>query len=513
MSKTLANSLARSVGGEVIETHISWLVLRDDDVFKIKKPVDLGFLDFSTLEARKYFCEEEIRLNRRTAPHIYRDIIAIGGSPEDPVLGAEDGAAIEYAVHMNRFDDSRLLDGLAEAGAIDADTIDALADAIAAFHAGITDVTPVADADRARHGAAYAVRAPVMDNFTSLEELDHDPADARVLRSLRAWVEPEFERLAGTFDRRYADGFVRECHGDLHLGNIFMEDGRAVLFDCIEFNPDLRHIDVASDIAFTVMDLANVGLPEYSRRLLNEYLARTGDYGSVQVMDWYLVYRAMVRAKVAAIRARQHDGADAHHECRHYLELAQDFTRPRQPAVILMCGLSGTGKTTVARELAATLDAIHVRSDVERKRLFGLDLTASSHDTGKDIYTAQATAQTFERLASLARETERWRRPVIVDATFIERHLRAKFADVADELGVPWAIVECTASEDTVRQRLAGRTGDASEAGIAQYQDQRARFESFDEHEAPRVVEFDTEADDDTLAERVTACLRNGRRV
>ncbi len=502
MSKGLVHALCRELGAELIETHISWLVMGQETVLKLKKPLDLGFLDFSTLEARRHCCEEEVRLNRRTAPSLYLGVVTISGTEDSPRLD-DDSGPIDYAVRMRRFDDSALLDRLATAGEINDQLVDEMAAVIASFHEQIHGAMPPDG-----FGTPASIRAPVQENFDDLDALDHHDSDRALLDELSAWVDAEFESRCHDFDVRREQGFVRECHGDLHLGNLFFDGEHVVPFDCIEFSESLRWIDVAADIAFTIMDLMNHGLPALGHRLLNEYLAHTGDFGMLGVLDWYLVYRAMVRAKVAAIRADQdheHEGELAG-QCSHYLALAASLAAARRPALVLMSGLSGTGKTTIARDLAGTIGAIHVRSDVERKRLYGVGIHASSRDAGVDIYTRLASERTFSRLEELASQVIESGRAVVVDATFIESYVRDRFTSLADRIGVPWAIVECTASEQIVRDRLEARSGDASEAGMQQYFSQRDAFEAFSDRERARTVVVDTEHEDgDAAAARLQA--------
>src|SRR6266545_479060 len=284
---------------ELIETHISWVFLAGEYAYKVKKPVDLGFLDFSTLQARRFYCEEELRLNRRTAPELYLGVVPITAGAAGPRLGGT-GEPIEYALKMRRFPQEALADSAAKRGELGAHQIAAIAAAIAAFHA----VIPAAPEGSA-FGAPEHVAAPALANFGQLRKLDADPGDAARLERLRAWTESEGSRLREVFAGRKRGGFVRECHGDLHLRNIVFLEGRPLPFDCIEFDPELRWIDVASEVAFLAMDLLEHGLEAAAWRFLNAYFETTGDYAGVRVLRYYLVYRAMVRAKIACIRARQ----------------------------------------------------------------------------------------------------------------------------------------------------------------------------------------------------------------
>jgi hypothetical protein len=481
---------------ELIETHISWVLLAGDFAYKLKKPVDLGFLDFSTLAARSHFCEEELRLNRRTAPELYLEVVPIGGTPEDPRLGA--APAIDYAVKMRRFEQDALLDRVAKRGALTASHVDALASAVADFHGRIEHAPPGSD-----WGSPERVVEFAEQNFEQVEPLAEAPADLEHLESLRTWTDHEFTVRREILLERKRAGFVREGHGDLHLGNIALIDGRPVAFDCIEFNPSLRWIDVASEVAFLVMDLLDHRLARLAWRCLNRYLEATGDYEGLAVLRFYLVYRAMVRAKVACIRAAQ-SGLDAAArarvaaEYRGYFALARRLAESERPAIVLMHGLSGSGKTTVAQSLVESLGAIRARSDVERKRIHGLgalDRTHQALDAG--LYGPEATRKTYDRLAAVARIAADAGFPLIVDAAFLRRGDRDAFRDLARELDVPFAIATCEASEAALRARVAAREragADASEASTAVLERQLATQEPLGEEEQSAAVVFDTEA-------------------
>ena len=328
-----------------------------------------------------------------------------------------------------------------------------------------------------------------------------------MLNELQAWVDLKQQGLETAIEDRHTQGFVRECHGDLHLNNILFRNGKCVPFDCIEFDPNLRWIDTASDLAFTVMDLETHQLHGLAHRLLNEYLAHSGDYGMLCVFPYYLVYRAMVRAKISAIRAEQDavHGSLLRGQCDDYLRMALSYTGKKIRCLIIMCGFSGTGKTTVARQLASDTSTIHIRSDVERKRLHDLDLLAESRTSGLDIYTKEATERTFDQLAALVESILGTAFGVIVDATFIDANVRRRFQKLAEVLGVPWCIVNCEAAPETIRVRLEKRTGDASEAGYAQFLEQREACDRFSDEEQTHVVTVDTESpkSQETVAVRV----------
>jgi hypothetical protein len=480
---------------EILQTHISYVLLAGEYAYKIKKPVNLGFLDFSTLEARRQCCEEEVRLNRRTAPDVYLATVRITGSATAPVLDGP-GPAIEYAVKMRRFAQEALLDRIAKRGELSPALVDALARKIAVFHASVAIAEP-----GSRFGTPDLVTAPPRENFVHIEKLIGNSPDVPQLERLRAWTEREGARLAPVFAERRRAGFVRECHGDLHLGNIALIGNDPTPFDCIEFNPDLRWIDVMNEVAFLVMDLADHRLPGLAIRCLNAYLEESGDYAGLAVLRYYMVYRAMVRAKIACIRAHQPGLTDkvraaTENEYRGYFHLAEHLARRARSALVLTHGLSGSGKTTVAGMLAEHLGAIRVRSDVERKRLFGLDAAArTASAVGSGIYGSEATHRAYARLAELARVVLDAGWPVIVDATFLHDAERAAFRSLGRELTVPMVIVSCTAPDAELRARIVGRERlgtDASEAGLEVLAHQRAASEPPSREEVRDTVEFDT---------------------
>ncbi len=489
---------------ELIETHISYVLLAGDYAYKIKKPVNLGFLDFSTLALRQHFCTEEVRLNRRLAPELYLGVVAISGSPEAPRIDGT-GEAIEYAVRMSRFSQDALLDRRLASGTLPATLIDRLADTVAEFHDRVATVP--ADAS---FGTPAAVWRPVAENFAQLRA--HRPDILPPLADLETWSRERFAELSPLLDNRQRDGRVRECHGDLHLGNIALVGENLQIFDGIEFNPNLRWIDVICEIAFLSMDLEARGRPDYAYRLLNRYLEATGDYGGLALLPFYQVYRALVRAKVAAIRADQEaptDRQDALDECNRYLAFAARASAPGRPLLILMHGLSGSGKTWLSQRLLEDLGAIRLRSDVERKRLCGLPpLARSASATNAGIYTPVIGAATYARLAELAQQVLRAGYPAIIDATCLLAEQRECFFELAAVLRLPLAIVACTATEATLLHRLAARNAtadDASEADSGILARQQSTVEPLSPDEMKYCLEVDTSR---PLPDRLAARLR-----
>ncbi len=450
---------------ELIETHISWLILAGDFAYKIKKPIVLDFLDFGDLAKRKHFCEEEIRLNRPWAPDIYLDVISITDDGGRPRFGGT-GDAIEYAVRMRRFDQGLRLDLQLNAGELSVTDMKELALNIGARHEAAARI------DKSQRSRVLRLTQEFMeDNFATLDGQLEDS----VLAPLNAWTSDEFERCAALLASRFDGGYVRDCHGDLHLGNLVRLTSGITTFDCIEFNTDLRHIDTMCDITFLVMDLVARKRHDLAAHFLNRYLEATGDYEGVSVLSLFFVYRCLVRAKVAVIRSQERAKLDEKEadrkEALFYCDMATRQIAERTPFLVIMHGFSGSGKTWISGQLMAELPAIRIRSDVERKRLFGLQEEAPSHsNVGGGIYTRAANREVYARLFELARSVLVAGHNVILDAAFLEREYRQEALNLARSLDFPAAIVDVVAGKDEMHHRLLRRArgaNDASEANLA----------------------------------------------
>ncbi|MEW6323861.1 MAG: AAA family ATPase [Nitrospirota bacterium] len=498
---------------ELVETHISWVLLTGDYAYKIKKPVNLGFLDFSTPAKRRRFCREELRLNRRLAPQLYLDVVPITGSPASPRWGGR-GRPLDFAVKMRQFPFGAQLDRVAARGELQAEQIDGLAGTLASFH----DAAPVAPAG-SRFGSPRLIGRAVGDNFAQMRRCLASADRRRRHRRLQAWSQADLAEHDDAFRARKTRGFVRECHGDLHLANMILWDGSIVPFDCLEFNQELRWIDVMSDVAFACMDLESRGHAGLAHRLLNGYLEAGGDYDGLAVFRTYRVYRALVRAKVACIRGRQTRPADParralRRELEHYVELAERWTRPSRPYMVIMRGVSGSGKTVLSQRLVEACGAVRVRSDVERKRLFGLaPLARSGAALARRLYSGAVSRRTYERLAGLAGLILRAGYPVIVDATFLWRSGRDEMRRVAEQQGAPWVILDLHAPAPVLRERVLRREAerhDASEAGLAVLERQLAADEPLSEAERPHALTVPTGEEVD-LPRLVAAMARAAR--
>jgi len=472
---------------ELVQTHISWVLLAGEFAYKIKKPLKLPFLDFSTLERRRQCCQDELRLNRRFAPDIYLDVVPITQQPEDPHLGGP-GTAIEYAVRMRRFDESGRLDRVCARGALLPAHLSDLTDSLTAFHATAQVAPP-----GARFGAPAEVVAPARENFDELFALLPQPEVLARLQSLRDWTEARFAELAPLMAQRQAAGRVRECHGDLHLANLVLQDGHVRMFDCLEFNEDLRWIDVASEIAFPYVDLLDHGQPGLANWFLDEALSRSGDYEAARLLPFYALYRAMVRAKVAAIRARQTQGDTG--DALSCITQAERLVAPPTPRLLITHGLSGCGKTVASTRLLQNDPQAHtlrLRSDVERKRLYGLASDQrSGSGTASGIYAPDAHLRTYDHLHQLAGMLLRAGWSVIVDAAFLKHAERARFQALAAETGAAFAILAPQAPPEVLRQRIQARQAlgrDASEATLEVLERQLGWIEPLDDAEMARLL-------------------------
>jgi aminoglycoside phosphotransferase family enzyme/predicted kinase len=543
----------------LIETHISFVLLAGDEVYKIKKAVNLGFLDFTTLGARRFYCEEELRLNRRLAPALYLGVLPVTGSLEHPALGGQ-GAAIDWAVHMRAFAQDGVWDRIAQRGALLPEHIDELVESLVAFHRDAAVAGPSNPFGRPDH-----VRAPMTENLQVLGSLLTSPDERALLAELAAWEAESFATLRSAFGQRLRERHVRECHGDLHLGNVAQVAGKPTMFDCLEFSPALRWTDVMSDLAFMAMDLNSHGLHRLSNRLVNRYVEVTCDHAGLRVLRYYSVHRALVRAKVAALRDAQREvapsgedratapalapapvpesmPADAtanpgdpgpagkahrspvrplahavHHASapvRHYLDVALSSCRAAAPVLMVTHGFSGSGKTALTQSLLELCGAIRLRSDVERKWLFGMPASARSASAlHQNLYSPHATEATQARLRELAEIVVTAGFSVILDATFLQHSHREKARELAERLGLRFVIIDFQAHAQVLRERvrLRGQQGtDASEADVAVLDDQLAHAQALQPDELASVHAFDSEPaiDEARMAERWAPLLQ-----
>lgn len=462
----------------------------------MKKPIDLGFLDFSTIEKRKEACEAEVRLNRRLAPKIYLGVLPLYGTAEAP-RWSPPGDPIEYVVQMVRFDETRQMDRMLAEGLLTSMHIDALAETVASFHETLAE-----RAINSVYGAPETIRHAVEDNFLQIRQWHPPEACRNAFSAIASWSTETYRGLIERFLDRNRTGKIRECHGDLHLKNLAWIAGKPLVFDCIEFDPYLRWIDVINDCAFLTMDLGFQHAFAFAQRFLDGYLERTGDFEGLALLRFYMVYRVMVRAKVRLIRARQEMGggdaeASMQEFCR-YIAYASTLIQPASRGVILTFGPSASGKSRTARSLIERLPAFRIRSDVERKRLFGIaSHSGAAAGFGEGIYSPDATRLTYDRLVSLSETILDAGYTVIVDAAFLKTSERELFRRIAEKRQVPFCIVALQASAETLRRRIRERKKGISDAGPDILEKQLQTMEPLTGAEKRFAVAFDTENDED----------------
>ncbi len=467
---------------ELVETHVSWVFLTGRYAYKLKKPVKLPFVDFSTLRLREHYCREELRINRRLAPELYLSVVPIGGTRTAPRVGRK--PALEYAVKMREFPADARLDRRVAANRVPRAALAEFGAELARFHGRLPR-------SRGIHAAEVGIGA--LRNLHELAKFsgrDRKPE----LATLRAWTERQSAALGALFGRRAAEGAHRECHGDLHLQNLLWRDAKIMAFDALEFDRKLRDVDVVSEAAFLVMDLTAHGHVELAYEFLNRYLEVSGDYAGVDVLRFYLVYRALVRAKVAAIKQAQ--ARSQERDTDRYVATALSLAEPARPVLVITHGLSGSGKTFVTDELVGRLPALRARSDVERKRLHGLGAMArTASRLGTGVYTAAAGERTYAALAAIADRLLRSGQNALIDAAFLRRAERLQFRQVAAANGASFAILDCTAPVAELRRRVAERAQrgrDASEADLAVLEQQLLTHEALDGAERRSAIAVDT---------------------
>lgn len=490
---------------QLIETHISWVILTGAYAYKIKKPLNLGFLDFSSLDKRGYYCQEELRLNRRLAPTIYLSVVAIKGQLDKPVLNGN-GEVIEYAVKMTQFPQEVQLDRMLARGEFYPQQLDELSSLIAHFHQHIEVADETSDWGDLQH-----IILPVKENFTQILEAGLDEHNRLTLMEISDWSKSCFDSLSSEFIQRKHDGFIRECHGDLHLRNLAWYQEHPIAFDCLEFNANLRWIDVISEVAFLIMDLQDREEHHLAQRFLNAYLQTTGDYAGLAVLPFYLVYRALVRAKVDAIRLHQNgvssqDQSLAEVEFRGYMNLAKRYTQKVKPQLIITHGMSASGKSTLTQPILEQLGAIRIQSDVERKRLFGL-MESESIQVGinQGIYTTEANQQTYKRLYELAEIIIDAGYSVIIDAVFLQVEQRRAFEKLAVTKSVSYRILDFVAQEKTLRERIIKRERGISDADLLVLEHQIKVWRPLEEDETDYciLVDTDIEVDIDSVINKI----------
>jgi aminoglycoside phosphotransferase family enzyme/predicted kinase len=480
---------------DFVQTHISYVFLAGAEVYKVKKPVRFSFVDFSTLERRRHFCHEEVRLNRRLAPQVYLGVVAICRAGATYRLGPEeDDAAVEYAVRMRRLPADRILDRLLERGEVGPSMIDRLARRLAEFHRQ-ADTGPQVTAN----GDVAAIAAVLEDNFAGMRPFHGATIAAADDGAIQEFSQEFLRQREPLFRRRQAEHRIRDCHGDLHTEHICF-DGEPVIFDCIEFNAKFRYCDTASEIAFLAMDLGYHHRPELARQLVSAYAAHANDPELPGLVPFYQCYRAYVRGKVDSLKSAEEEVEPAERErarvsAQRHFALAYRYTWAYRPCVVVIAGLSGTGKSAVANALAARTGFAHINSDVVRKQLAGLAPEThanAAYDSG--LYSAEHSRRTYASMLAAAAEHLEAGRGVILDATFQRRLDREAARALARNHAVPFLLAECRCREDELRRRLEMRRGRGgpSDADWNVYLEQRRRYEAIADNERQDALLIDT---------------------
>lgn len=489
---------------ELRETHTSWVFLAGELAYKVKKPVRFPFLDYRTAKRRREMCAEEVRLNRRLAPQVYLRVLGVARSGDRYRLVPEDDrAAIEYAVEMRRVDEGRSLAVLADREALEERHAVAVAHLLARFHRESEIAAP-------QRSSVEALTTPITDNVDELIEASDGALGSRALEAAREFTRRFVLARRPQLEGRGRGDLVRDCHGDLRAEHVIVpERGDVYVYDCVEFNPALREIDVGADLAFLVMDLERLGAAGIAATLVARYREAGGDPGDDALLAFHACYRAWVRAKVACLRAAELAAADAERAAQR--EVARDLFalgrrfawRARCPLAVVICGVAGSGKTTLARELARLSGLARISSDVTRKRLAGLSPTDRAAD---EHYTPEFTQRTYAELGAATRRLLDRGEGAIVDATFHRRAARAAFGDALDAGAEPTVFIECRAPREVLVDRVRSRQADdqrTSDAEVAIVERQLAEREPLDDVPAGSTAALDTDAPVAELAAEV----------
>ena len=492
---------------EHLQTHISHLFLTPDYVYKVKKPVDFGFLDFSTFEKRRSFCYEELVLNQRTSPDVYLEVVKIRRGPGGRIAVDGSGQVLEHAVKMRRLPAASAMDQLLATDQVSESMARDLGSMVAAFH-GKAAATPEISA----YGSPEGVAQNVIENFDQTEPFVGRTISAGKHQRLKAYSETFLIEQRPLLERRAAEGFVRDCHGDLHAAQVFFTDQGVRIIDCIEFTKRFRYTDVVSDMAFMAMDLDYAERPDLSRVFMESWLEVAQDPDAAALLDFYKVYRACVRGKVEGFRlddphVPKPEKDAAAQRARHYFNLAYYYiSKSEQPRLILSAGMIGTGKSTVARYVASDSGMALLSSDSVRKRLAGVPATERHYEPfGTGIYAPEFSQRTYQALFTLAGEYLSAGHSVVLDATFGRRAQRDRAAALAAEYGADFWVVECVAEEPIIEERLRRRqqrgTG-VSDGRLEIYEREKSVFEPMDDVPPDHYVRMDTSVR--TVAESVS---------
>ena len=484
---------------QLIQTHISYILLTGDYAYKVKKAVNFGFLDFSTLEKREHFCQEELRLNKRGAAQLYLEVLPINQDGEQYHLGGTK-KPVEYVLKMHQFPQEGLLSTMLEGGKLSESDIEDLGKVVARYH----NQTETSDYISS-FGEVDKVRLSIDENYELTGKYIGKAQTETQYKETKAYTDNFFTQHPQLFVNRIKNKRIRECHGDLHLRNICMWNSQILLFDCIEFNESFRFVDVMYDIAFTVMDLEARTRKDLANIFLNTYLEQTGDWEGLQLLPLYLSRQAYVRAKVACFLLDESEvSVNEKEESRkiaaNYYKQAWNYTKPQQGKLFLMSGVSGSGKCTVARYLSPKFEAIRIRSDAVRKHLAGIPLLERGSDK---LYTDAMSSKTYSKLLELGIMLSTQGFTVILDAKYDKQNIRADVILAAKKHQIPLKIIQCTAPEEILRDRLNRRSGDITDATANLLSSQLQNAEPFSDEEKSYLKIIDTTKPLETQLEEV----------
>jgi len=464
---------------QVIQTHISVVFIAGKFVYKLKKPLNLDFLDFTTLEKRRYFCEQEVKLNSRFSEGIYLGVVDICQDLSGVNLSGK-GETIEVAVLMSRIPEDRIMTNMLKKDLITTDILDRLADRIAYFHSHAAGGSGIAG-----FGSTEVIYRNVKENFDQVFPFVGRTIDEDTYTQISR-LSPDFiDTHRDLFLERMRSGFIRDCHGDLHVDHVVILD-EIMLYDCIEFNDRFRYGDTAADLAFLLMDLDFQGYPAFAKHLAERYAHTSGDAELLRLLGFYQSYRAFVRGKVLGFELDEPEISDAERDkavttAKDYFRLSLSYLKPPPPAIIIMCGLMATGKSFIAAKLAKRLGVAVLRSDEIRKDLHGVERSQHRFDIYREgIYTANATERTYEALFNAAERSLAQGRSVILDASFMSYEHRHRAHELALGAKVRFRLIECTAPEEVVKERLKARlmqTDEPSDGRWEIFDSQKAAFQ------------------------------------
>lgn len=468
---------------EIKETHISKVFLTGDYVYKIKKAVDLGFLDYTSLDKRKFYCQQEIMLNRRMSQDIYLDVVPISGQDDRYSLDGQ-GQTLEYAVKMRQIPEHCSMLQLLRHNKINRKDTDQLALKLADFYSQ----TPTGESINS-YGSTESICTNCEENFRQMASFSGKLFDERTFEIIRAATRSFLRRRKELFEQRIQSDKIRDCHGDLRSGHIYWADTIQII-DCIEFNERFRYSDIISDLAFLVMDIEYEDKPEISRRLLDRYVHYANDPDAFNLIDFYTCYRSIVRAKVNCFRLedptlKQFEKDQLLKETERYLNLAYQYASSfTRPTIWVICGMAASGKSTIARELSTKLDIHVLRSDYIRKEIFGVKPDNFIDEPfGEGLYSQEASSLTYSKLIELGQEELAKGNSVILDATFNSKKRRKEVLELAKKMDVNVLFVECTSPEKVLKDRLLQREGreEISDARLHHFQHLKSQFETLEE--------------------------------